>query len=152
MTFSQLIEIVPEFSDVLFTLYSKCSSQGTCFVSRTYENSDICEDGCEAGYCKPKPFCDEGSIETKEIAEAESKNVNGVEITVLDRDNFKPVDFGVALLVEFSKNSEFRFLEREFIDKLWGSNDLRNGNINSRNWQKDLEKFQLIRIKYLIYK
>ena len=76
----------------------------------------------------------------------------GYEISVLDRDNFKPVEFGVKLLREFAQNPNFQFLETNFVDKLWGSDDLRKGNFDTEIWQKDLEEFAKLRERYLVYK
>ena len=75
----------------------------------------------------------------------------GYEISVQDRDNFKPVEFGVKLLQEFSQHPDFQFLETNFIDKLWGSDNLRKGHFTTEQWQEDLEQFLSVRKNHLFY-
>ncbi len=62
------------------------------------------------------------------------------------------MEFGVKLLREFAQNPNFQFLETNFVDKLWGSDDLRKGNFDTEIWQKDLEEFAKLRERYLVYK
>jgi uncharacterized protein YbbC (DUF1343 family) len=143
------------------------------------------------GTTKPFEFCGAPFIDSEKLAnELNKQNLQGVffrpiafqpvfdkwkdelcfgiQIHVLDRNTFKPVRTGLALLKTlynfFSKNFEWRNPPYEYeyeklpIDLLWGTNKIRkyikeNRNINEieKSWQKDLEIFKKKRSKYLLY-
>jgi len=92
----------------------------------------------------------------------------GVQIHVLDRNIFKPVRTGLALLKTlyrlFKENFEWRNPPYEYeykklpIDLLWGTDKIRklieegrNVNEIEKTWEKKLEYFKYKRSKYLLY-
>lgn len=89
-----------------------------------------------------------------------NKECNGVFLNVTDKNIFKPVKCGVAILIALYKNCpEFKFNKDNFIDKLAGTDKLRKmiiggstaEEIESR-WMDSLKGFNETRNKYLLYK
>ena len=84
---------------------------------------------------------------------------SGIRISVTDKSKFKPVEFGVYLLYSIINIHKNKFIFKEnYFDKLAGSNQLRKGLLEGKNpsqiikgWKNELEKFKLIRNKYLLY-
>ncbi|GMR25473.1 MAG: DUF1343 domain-containing protein [Ignavibacteria bacterium] len=84
---------------------------------------------------------------------------NGIKISVSDETKFKPVEFGVYLIFALIKlyPDDFKF-KAKYFDDLAGNSELRTELQNGReplkiinSWANDLEKFKLIRNKYLLY-
>ncbi len=82
----------------------------------------------------------------------------GLKFTVTDRDQFQPIPLAVALLVSAKKLFPKQFQMRRYMDNLWGNEDLRailqsNPEIGEilKTIPQDIERFQKIRRKYLIY-
>ena len=83
----------------------------------------------------------------------------GVQVHVLDRDQFDPLRSALELILAVRHNhpDQFRFLEKGF-DRLAGSDKIRKqieagtsaGKI-VESWNEDLRAFQARRSKYLIY-
>lgn len=89
------------------------------------------------------------------------KNVkcNGIEIKITDRSQFDPIIFGINLIYTFKKLYQDKFSFRDnWIDKLWGSSQLRE-QINLgiepivilKEYQKKLDIFKEERKKFLLY-
>ncbi|MDP4115677.1 MAG: DUF1343 domain-containing protein [Bacteroidota bacterium] len=85
---------------------------------------------------------------------------NGIFITITDRAKFEPVKFGVKLVYALNKlyPKQFEFKDNWF-DKLIGDKIIRNKikqgvEIKSivSSWEKELQEFNKIRLKYIIYK
>ena len=76
-----------------------------------------------------------------------------------DKSKFKPVEFGVYLLYSIINIHKNKFIFKEnYFDKLVGSDQLRKDLLEGKNpsqiikgWKNELEKFKLIRNKYLLY-
>lgn len=84
---------------------------------------------------------------------------NGIKITVSDRNELKPVEFGITLISILNKlyKSKFEFKTKSF-DLLAGNSSIRlqieNGiepALIISSYKKELEDFKLIRNKYLLY-
>jgi uncharacterized protein YbbC (DUF1343 family) len=88
-----------------------------------------------------------------------NQKCSGVYINVTDKNKFQPVKAGIAILYILNKNySKFKFTGNNFIDKLAGTDKLRNDILNGvdykiiiDSWKDDVEKFRELRKKYLIY-
>jgi uncharacterized protein YbbC (DUF1343 family) len=97
------------------------------------------------------------------------KTCGGIQLHVTDRNSFKPVLTGVAIIRTIAKHfpdafqwrtEPYEFVsDRPAIDLLYGNSDLREKLMTNEithaeiesTWGEDLEKFQLIRKEYLIY-
>ncbi|MGB3016783.1 MAG: hypothetical protein WBC65_03180, partial [Ignavibacteria bacterium] len=84
---------------------------------------------------------------------------SGVYIKITDRKVAEPYKVAVAILVLLNKYfSQFPINSNNFIDKLAGTDTLRNMIISGRSYediissyQNDLNKFKTVRKKYLLY-
>jgi solute:Na+ symporter, SSS family len=85
---------------------------------------------------------------------------NGFKVKITDREFFKPIETYITILEILSNlyPNNFEILDTKFIDKLYGSDELRVAfeNRNSieeliQKWDVELEKFKQIRNKYLLY-
>lgn len=89
----------------------------------------------------------------------ENNVCHGIKISLKDRKNFEPVEFGIKLLCSIQKlyPLEFKISEGRF-DRLVGDKTIREkilSGISSdeiiSNWQKELNDFKEFRKKYLLY-
>jgi uncharacterized protein YbbC (DUF1343 family) len=88
------------------------------------------------------------------------KSCSGVFIKVVDDNKFEPVKAGVAMLVSLKKLfADFKFNKDNYIDKLAGTNRLRemvdsgsDAELISNSWKDDLIQFKNLRSQYLMYK
>jgi uncharacterized protein YbbC (DUF1343 family) len=90
-----------------------------------------------------------------------NKVCNGIELQVLDYEVFDPVSFSIILIDELNKNfpDNFNFLESNFINNLYGSNQLKDAVLKGQGIEgllatnkKDCNTFREIRSNYVIYK
>lgn len=89
-----------------------------------------------------------------------NQQCNGVYLNVTDKNKFRPVKCGVAILIALYKNCpEFKFNKDNFIDKLAGTDKLRKmilaGNTVDEieaAWMAGLTGFNNVRSEYLLYK
>jgi uncharacterized protein YbbC (DUF1343 family) len=83
----------------------------------------------------------------------------GIKIFVKDKKLFEPVKCGVAIIYALHKISDkFEFTNKNFIDKLAGTNLLRKSILNGNSyneiislWDYDVQSFLEKRKKYLLY-
>ena len=80
----------------------------------------------------------------------------GIKIEITDINQIKPLELTIDILriIKHIHPKEFYFLSNNFIDKLYGSNHLRNfinGKINNLNINQNVKFFEEIRQKYLLY-
>ncbi len=84
----------------------------------------------------------------------------GSYINIIDREKYDPLLTGVAIILTLKKmyNDKFSWDDNFFIDKLFGSDNLRKFVAQERNilsfnplWEKDQFKFYSFRLPYLIY-
>ncbi len=89
-----------------------------------------------------------------------NQECNGIYINVTDKNKFRPVKCGVAILIALYKNCpEFKFNKDNFIDKLAGTDKLRKMIIKGNTpdeieaeWMDGLNSFNDKRKEILIYK
>ena len=88
-----------------------------------------------------------------------NKKCSGVFIRVTDKMAFQPVKCAVAILTELNRYSSFRFNKDNFIDKLAGTDKLRKQILNGSgfqeitgSWNAELEEYNSVKEKYLLYK
>ena len=89
----------------------------------------------------------------------EKENCNGIYFTITDRQKLNSLKLGLVLIYSIMKlnPNDFSFRESS-IDRLYGTSNLRtmltkgfSPNEIMNTWKQDLEKFNQIRKKYLIY-
>ena len=100
------------------------------------------------------------SIEGKaENPKYKNETCYGLSIKIKDEKKFHPVSFGVALIYVLHKlyPDQFKF-NKEHFDLLAGTNELRKLILENQtpdfiinSWQEELNKFESIREKYLLY-
>ena len=90
-----------------------------------------------------------------------SQECKGIKIEVTDFNQFYPLKLGVLILksIHDSDPQNFKILENNFIDKLYGSDKLRKNIINGSSinelvltWKDESDKFREISEAYRIYK
>jgi uncharacterized protein YbbC (DUF1343 family) len=97
------------------------------------------------------------------------KTCGGIQLHITDRDSFKPVLTGVAIIRTIAEHfpnafqwrtEPYEFVsDRPAIDLLYGNSDLREKLMGpgipladfESSWREDLDKFQFIRKEYLLY-
>ena len=102
---------------------------------------------------------------TPTFSKHEGELCKGIQIHVRDRETIEPFKVGVAIVHNLASNyEEFEFLPpyreggRQFFDLLAGTDKLResiiSGNVDEffESIDKDLEEFQKVREKYIIYR
>ena len=85
----------------------------------------------------------------------------GIKIEVTDFNQFYPLRLGVLILKSIydSDPQNFQILENNFMDKLYGSDELRKNIINGLSinelvltWKDESNKFRAVSMPYKIYK
>ena len=85
---------------------------------------------------------------------------NGFKIDILDVKSVEPIKIAITILDEIYKlhPDKFKFLSTNFIDKLYGSSDLRNQILKGKDlmslfnsWENSNGEFQKYKNKFLIY-
>lgn len=89
-----------------------------------------------------------------------NEQCEGIFVKVTNRNSFKPVETGIYILWMIKRlfAEDFRWRDNLFIDKLYGSSQLRNWLDSGKNpeeiiksWSEPINRFKKIREKYLIY-
>ena len=90
-----------------------------------------------------------------------SEECKGIKIDITDFDSFYPLKLGVLILksIHDSDPENFKILETNFIDKLYGSDQLKENIINGLSinelvltWKYESEQFRKVSQPYRIYK
>ena len=107
----------------------------------------------------PISFIPKGIKGKAENPKYENEECNGISINVKNEKNFNAVGFGIKLIYTLHKlyPDQFKFYDMHF-DLLAGTDDLRKKILENQNpesiinsWQKDLNQFNSVREKYLLY-
>ena len=89
-----------------------------------------------------------------------SEECKGIKIDITDFDSFYPLKLGVLILksIHDSDPENFKILETNFIDKLYGSDQLKENIINGLSinelvltWKYESEQFRKVSQPYRIY-
>ena len=89
-----------------------------------------------------------------------NEKCKGIKFNIIDRTKISPLEITIHILEHISRihKDEFEFLSTNFIDKLYGSDKLRNYIISDhdvealiKTWKDDEEKFKQINSKFLLY-
>jgi len=86
------------------------------------------------------------------------KTCRGILIKVTNRKTFRSLRFGIHLLYELHKLYPENFKLKKWLDKLYGSKELRTAIISGKSpkeifnsWEKGLSNFKKLREKFLLY-
>ena len=102
-----------------------------------------------------------GSIYHERVPKYDGQSCSGIELAINDRNRFKPLPTATALmlLIERLHPREFQWEEDDYIDKLFGTNDLRVVAAQKKPpdhlpalWAKDVYEFNDFRQPFLIYR
>jgi len=121
------------------------------------KNLDLLKtDGCKL---KPTTFTPIEIPNMSKHPKFKDQVCKGISITVTDRSIFNPIEFGIKLIYVFNKlyPQKFSFREKS-IDRLWGSNNLREKIIKGslpeeiiKEYQIKLKTFIENRKKHILY-
>ena len=102
-----------------------------------------------------------GSIYHERVPKYDGQSCSGIELAINDRNRFKPLPTATALmlLIERLHPREFQWEQDDYIDKLFGTNDLRVVAAQKKPpdhlpalWAKDVYEFNDFRQPFLIYR
>ncbi len=102
-----------------------------------------------------------GSTYLKRIPKFDNLKCSGIELLITDKNIFKPIETATSMLILIDQlfPRQFRWEENNYIDKLFGSNELRILAAQKKDadhlpalWSKDVYKFNEFRQPFLIYK
>ena len=86
---------------------------------------------------------------------------SGIELIITDQNVFQPISTATSILILIHQlfPRQFQWEENNYIDKLFGSNELRIIAAQKKSpdqlpplWSKDVYKFNVFRQPFLIYK
>jgi uncharacterized protein YbbC (DUF1343 family) len=109
---------------------------------------------------KEKKYRPTGSIYYTRVPKYDGQSCGGIQLNITDRDEFNPLTTAttIMLLIHQLHPREFQWEGDGYIDKLFGSNDLRiiaaqkkPPNHLSAIWAQDVYKFNEFRQTFLIY-
>ncbi len=101
-----------------------------------------------------------GSINQERTPKYDGQSCSGIQIFITNRDNFKPLVVATTILMLINQlhPREFQWEKNDYIDKLFGSNELRILAAQKKPashlhaiWSKDVYKFSEFRKRFLIY-
>ncbi|HKI79650.1 MAG TPA: DUF1343 domain-containing protein [Ignavibacteriaceae bacterium] len=88
----------------------------------------------------------------------EGELCNGLSLKITDRNNFKPVEFGIKLISALRELYPDNFKFTDYFDKLSGDASIRENILNGvspkkiiESWAIEINEFKNIRNKYLLY-
>ena len=102
-----------------------------------------------------------GSIYHDRIPKYDGQSCSGIKIKIDDRNNFEPIQTATSIiaLIHRLHPKHFQWQKENYIDKLFGSNELRVHSAQGKPldhlpgiWQKDIYRFSEFRKPYLIYR
>ncbi len=131
---------------------------GAPFINSQDLINKLKEIGTEGIALNPIQFTPVSIPGMSENPKYKSEKCYGISIKISDRNNFKSVEFGIKLVYALRELYPQKFKMNDYFDKLTGDVSVRNEIMEGtkpnkiiRSWGKDLEKFNEIRKKYLLY-
>jgi uncharacterized protein YbbC (DUF1343 family) len=128
----------------------------TSFLLEKLNNQNL--PGVEFNEVKYRPG---GSIYHKRVPKHDSQSCSGIEVIINDINQFNPLSTAtsIMLLIERLHPREFQWEKDDYLDKLFGTNDLRVIAAQKKPldhlpalWAKDVYEFNDFRQSFLIYK
>ena len=102
-----------------------------------------------------------GSSYHKRVPKYDGQSCGGIKIFIKDKDTFEPLKVATSILILINQlhPREFQWEANDYIDKLFGTNELRVIAAQKKPashlaaiWSQDIFKFSEFRQKFLIYK
>ena len=102
-----------------------------------------------------------GSTYYKRAPKFDNLKCSGIELIITDQNTFKPVETATSMLILIDQlfPRQFQWEKENYIDKLFGSNQLRilaaqkkGPDYLPASWSRDIYKFNEFRQPFLIYK
>ena len=102
-----------------------------------------------------------GSTYQKRTPKYDNQKCSGIELTITDENIFEPIRTATSLLVLINQlfPRQFKWEENNYIDLLFGSNELRILSAQKKNpdnlpalWSKDVYRFNEFRQAFLLYR
>tara|TARA_B100001248_G_scaffold78314_1_gene56542 strand:+ start:160 stop:1467 length:1308 start_codon:yes stop_codon:yes gene_type:complete len=128
----------------------------TSFLLEKLNNQNL--PGVEFKEIKYRPG---GSIYHQRVPKHDSQSCSGIEVIIKDINQFNPLSTAtsIMLLIERLHPREFQWEKDDYLDKLFGTNDLRVIAAQKKPldhlpalWAKDVYEFNDFRQSFLIYK
>ena len=101
-----------------------------------------------------------GSIYHSKVPKFDGQSCSGIQIVIKDKDEYRPIVTATTLmlLIQRLHPREFQWEKDDYVDKLFGSNELRILSAQNKPidhlpaiWAKDVYKFSEFRQSFLIY-
>ena len=101
-----------------------------------------------------------GSIYYSKVPKFDGQSCSGIQIVIKDKDDYRPIVTATTLmlLIQRLHPREFQWEKDDYVDKLFGSNELRILSAQNKPidhlpaiWAKDVYKFSEFRQSFLIY-
>ena len=102
----------------------------------------------------------EGSIYQERVPKYDGQECSGIKINITNRDTFNPLKVATSILFLINQlhPREFQWEKNDYIDKLFGTNELRILAAQKKPathlaaiWSKDIYKYSEFRKRFLIY-
>ena len=134
---------------------------GAPWLSTTYLLEKIKEQNLPGVKFKELEYRPKGSTYQKRTPKYDNQKCSGIALTITDENIFEPIRTATSLLVLINQlfPRQFKWEENNYIDLLFGSNELRILSAQKKNpdnlpplWSKDVYKFNEFRQAFLIYR
>ena len=134
---------------------------GAPWLSTTYLIEKIKEQNLPGVKFRELEYRPKGSTYQKRTPKYDNQKCSGIELRITDENIFEPIRTATSLLVLINQlfPRQFKWEENNYIDLLFGSNELRILAAQKKNpdnlmalWSKDVYRFNDFRQAFLIYK
>ena len=134
---------------------------GAPWLSTTYLIEKIKEQNLPGVKFRELEYRPKGSTYQKRTPKYDNQKCSGIELRITDENIFEPIRTATSLLVLINQlfPRQFKWEENNYIDLLFGSNELRILAAQKKNpdnlialWSKDVYRFNDFRQAFLIYR
>ena len=134
---------------------------GSPWLSTSYLLRKLKEQNLPGVTFKEIEYRPSGSTYYKRVPKFDNLKCSGIKLIIIDQDIFKPIETATAILIFIDQlfPRQFQWEENNYIDKLFGSNELRILAAQQKNpdhlpalWSREVYKFNEFRQAFLIYK
>ena len=134
---------------------------GSPWLSTSYLLRKLKEQNLPGVTFKEIEYRPSGSTYYKRVPKFDNLKCSGIKLIIIDQDIFKPIETATSMLIFIDQlfPRQFQWEENNYIDKLFGSNELRILAAQQKNpdhlpalWSRDIYKFNEFRQAFLIYK
>ena len=134
---------------------------GSPWISTSYLIQKLMDQNLPGVDFKEIEYRPRGSTYHNRTPKYDNLKCSGIELIILDQDSFNPIATATTILVLINKlfPRQFQWEKNNYIDKLFGSNELRILAAQKKDpdhlppiWLQDIYKFNEFRQPFLIYK